>query len=268
MGIFLKMLSASGAASAPWDISSAVFLQSFSVAAQDTSPEGLFFSSDGTKMYVVGNDGGQILQYNLSTAWDISTASYSQAFSDNNIEGLFFKPDGLKMYLVDNGAEKIIEYTLSTAWDISTAVFARDFGVTAQGTGPSDVFFRSDGAKMYVVDRGEDHISEYTLSTVWNISTAVFVQSYSVTPQNAQPRGVFFRPDGARMYVTDNENDVILQYTLSTVWDISTASFTKTFDISLQDTVLRGLFFTSDGTNMYVVGGFGDSVYQYNLGSQ
>jgi len=56
-------------------------ISSFSVAAQDTSPNGLFFKPDGTKMYVVGQVGDDVNEYDLSSAWDISTASYLQNFS-------------------------------------------------------------------------------------------------------------------------------------------------------------------------------------------
>jgi hypothetical protein len=58
--------------SSAWDISSATFLQSFSVAAQETNPEGVFFKPDGTKMYVVGSTGDDVNEYDLSSAWDVS----------------------------------------------------------------------------------------------------------------------------------------------------------------------------------------------------
>ena len=58
-----------------YDISTATFVQDFSVATQDLTPRGLVFNSDGTKMYVVGDSGNDINEYSLSTALDISTAS-------------------------------------------------------------------------------------------------------------------------------------------------------------------------------------------------
>jgi len=53
----------------------------FSVAAQETNPSGMFFKPDGTKMYVIGFTGDDVNEYDLSTAWDITTASYLQNFS-------------------------------------------------------------------------------------------------------------------------------------------------------------------------------------------
>jgi hypothetical protein len=65
--------------SIPGDISTAVYNVpgSFSISAQDTSPVGIEFSTDGQICYVVGSTNDYIYQYSLATAWDITTASYS-----------------------------------------------------------------------------------------------------------------------------------------------------------------------------------------------
>jgi len=50
--------------STAWDVSTASYDSvSFSVASQDTSPTGLFFKTDGTKMYVVGSTNDTVYQY-------------------------------------------------------------------------------------------------------------------------------------------------------------------------------------------------------------
>jgi len=112
-----------------WDISAASYLQNFSVAAQETTPNGIFFKPDGSKMYIVGFAGDDVNEYDLSSAWDISTASYLQNFSVAAQEigptGLFFKPDGSKMYIVGGAGQDVNEYNLGSAWDISTATFYR-----------------------------------------------------------------------------------------------------------------------------------------------
>jgi hypothetical protein len=57
-------------ASTPWDVSNAVYNGSppfdvFSVTAQETNPSGIFFKPDGTKMYVIGNAGDDVNEYDL-----------------------------------------------------------------------------------------------------------------------------------------------------------------------------------------------------------
>jgi DNA-binding beta-propeller fold protein YncE len=151
----------------PWDVSSASYLQNFSVAAQDTSPSGVFFKPDGSKMYVVGVIGDAVYEYDLSSAWDVSSASYLQNFSvaaqDTNPTGVFFKPDGLKMYVVGVIGDAVYEYDLSSAWDVSSASYLQNFSVAAQDTSPSGVFFKPDGSKMYVVGTIGDAVYEYGL---------------------------------------------------------------------------------------------------------
>ena len=55
----------------------ATLVYTLDISDQDGSPSGLAFSSDGTKMFIVGtgNQNVEINAYRLSTAWDISTAS-------------------------------------------------------------------------------------------------------------------------------------------------------------------------------------------------
>ena len=242
---------------------------SFSVAAQETFPYGLFFKPDGTKMYVVGQTGDDINEYNLSTAWNISTASYVQNFSvaaqDTAPLGLFFKPDGTKMYVAGFAGADINEYNLSTAWNISTASYVQNFSVVAQETQPNDVFFKPDGTKMYVVGFVGDDINEYNLSTAWNISTATYVQNFSVASQDTQPVGIFFKPDGTKMYVVGGDSNDVNEYNLSTAWNISTASYVQNFTFSAQGVTTTSVQFKSDGTKMYALDVTNDAIYQYSI---
>ena len=241
---------------------------SFSVSGQDTSPKEVFFKSDGNKMYVLGGAGGDVNEYNLSTAWDIATASYSQNFTvsgqESSPEGVFFKPDGTKMYITGGSGDDINEYNLSTAWDVTTASYNQNFSVSDGD--PKQVFFKPDGNKMFIVGAGSGvgTVYEYALSTSWDISTASYTQSFSVSTQDTSPESFFFAPDGNKMFVMGAANDIVYQYSLSTAWDLSTASYTQGFGVSTQEDGPKGVFFKSDGTKMYVIGSSTDRVYQYS----
>jgi DNA-binding beta-propeller fold protein YncE len=254
---------------AGWDISTASYVQNFSVSTQETLPSGLFFKDDGTKMYVLGYSGDDVNEYSLSAAWDISTASYVQNFSVSAQEttpaGLFFKPDGTKMYVGGQSGDDINEYSLSTAWDISTASYVQNFSVSAQETTVSGLFFKDDGTKMYVIGDAGDDVNEYSLTSAWDISTASYVQNFSVSAQDFAPYGLFFRPDGTKMYVCGILGQDVNEYSLTSAWDISTASYVQRFSVSAQETVPVDLFFKPDGTKMYVIGQTGDDINEYDL---
>jgi len=251
-----------------WNISTASYLQSFSVAAQELNPMEVFFKPDGTKMYVVGTYDSEVNEYDLSTAWNVSTATYLQtATTLADPTGIFFKPDGTKMYVVSSSIDQVYEYDLSTAWNVSTRVFppCNQFSVVAQDSVPTGVFFESNGVKMYVVGQDNDTVCEYDLSTPWDVSTASYSQSFSVGSQDSFPSGVFFKDDGTKMYIMGWYNDQVHKYDLSTPWDVSTATYIDKFSVAAQETDPTGVYFKSDGTKMYVVGHGSRNVNEYDL---
>jgi len=201
--------------STPWDISSAGFVQLFSVAAQESTPRGLFFKPDGTKMYVTGSAGDSVDEYNLSTPWDVSTSAYFQVRSvaeDTVPQSLFFKPDGTKMYVAGSSGDEINEYDLSAPWDISTEVFVQRFSVSAQEVRLGGLSFKPDGTKMYIVGDDSVNVSEYSLSAPWDVGSASFVQLFNVAAQDILPTDLFFKPDGTKMYIVGADLDAVYQY--------------------------------------------------------
>ena len=241
---------------------------SFSVAGQDTAPQGIFFKPDGAKLYIIGDAGNDVNEYDLSTPWDISTALYLQNFvvgsQETSPRNVFFKPDGTKMYVIGQIGDDVNEYDLSTGWDISTASYLQNFSVAAEETAPQGIYFKPDGTKMYVAGNEGDDITEWTLSTAWDISTASYAQGFSVSSQETFPSGVFFNPDGTKMYVIGLVSDNVNEYDLSTGWDVSTASYLQNFSVSSQDGIPTGIFFKSDGSKMYIIGNATDTIYQYS----
>jgi hypothetical protein len=226
-------------------------------------------------MYIVGVS-DTVYQYSLSVAWDVSTASYASiSFSipsaqDPSPIDLDFSPDGTKMYILGDQNDTVYQYTLSTAWNVSTASYAsKSFSVATQEPYPSGLAFHSDGTKMYVIGTGNDTAYQYTLSTGWDVSTASYAsKSFSVATQDAIPYDLLFNSDGTRFFVIGNFTDTIYQYTLSTAWDISTASYaSKSFYVGSQEASPTSLKFNDDGSKMFFVGTYSDTVYEYYMPS-
>ena len=202
-------------------------------------------------------------------SWDVSNASFVQVFSvaaeDTFPFDVFFKPDGTKMYVLGAAGRDINEYTLSTAWDISTATYVQNFSFAAEELTGSGLFFKPDGTKMYLTGSNGDRVYEYNLSTAWNISTASFLQSFSVSAQETSPQSIFFKPDGTKMYVTGSSGDDVNEYNLSTAWDVSTASYVQVFSVAAKELAPQGIFFRDDGLRMYIIGSASDAVSEYDL---
>jgi len=285
--------------STAWDVSTLSFLQSFSVAAQETDPNAVRLKPDGTKMYILGNTGDDVNEYDLSTAWDISTSSFAKSFSvsaqETTLRGMFFKPDGSKMYIIGSAGDDVNEYDLggfsvAAQESVPNGISFKPegdkmyvvgsggdevneynlglippFSVTAQETAPRCSIFKPDGTKMYVVGTTGDDVNEYDLSTAWDATTAVFLQNFSVAAQETAPRGLFFKPDGTKMYITGQTGDDVNEYDLSTAWDVSSASYSQNFSVAAQEPSPSGLFFKPDGTKMYVGGSIGGDILEYSL---
>ena len=70
------------------------------------------------------------------------------------------------------------------------------------------------------------------------------------------------------MYVLDNVPDDVFQYSLSTAFDVSTASYDNSaLDVSSQDNSPLGLFVDIAENRVFVGGLQNDTVYQYEGGS-
>ena len=169
-------------------------------------------------------------------------------------------------YLQTGGTETTnVEFSLSgAAYDNSS------FSVASQAGGNArDVFFKTDGTKFYVLDTVDDKIWQYALSTAWDLSTASYESKFfDVSPQETAPRGMWIKPDGTKLYVvgSDSTGDELEQYSLSTAWDISTASYDSVnFDFGTQDDAPNGIYFKSDGTKLWMAGQTNTSIYQYSL---
>jgi len=74
------------------DLATPLFVQNFDVSDEETKPRGITFNNDGSKMYIIGTTGDDVNEYNLSTNFDISTATFVDSYSfmtptqDTNLE--------------------------------------------------------------------------------------------------------------------------------------------------------------------------------------
>ena len=102
------------------------------------------------------------------------------------------------MFIVGSNGDDVNEYTLTTGFDVSSASYSQNFSVASQETAPSGIAFNTDGTKMFIVGETGDDVNEYTLSTGFDVSTASYVDSFSVSAQETTPTGVCFNADGTK----------------------------------------------------------------------
>jgi DNA-binding beta-propeller fold protein YncE len=246
----------------------------FYVGLEEITPYGVQFKTDGTRMYVLGDGGNDITEYELSTPWEVSTAgvtTYSYTISQDTVPtDLIFKSDGTKLFVTGSTNDRVYEYSISTPWDLSTVGFTTQYQLENQSVVyPSALEFSADGATMLVLNRdgARDSVYEYTLSTPWSVDTAVGPNSsFYVGQQQTDPFGVSFDPSGTHMYIVGIVQNVIHQYELATPFDVRTASYTgKTLGTNDSDTT--NVFIKPDGTQIFIIGYASDRIRTFDLGT-
>tara|TARA_B100000287_G_scaffold150133_1_gene141921 strand:- start:400 stop:2400 length:2001 start_codon:yes stop_codon:yes gene_type:complete len=244
--------------STPFDISTASYdsMSSTGLYASSGYSKGLYFKPDGTRVFWI--DKSDIRYGDLSTAWDLSTFSYQ---SGQNLSGWYtggsggnaetvtftFKPDGTKFYIAESGSQiggwtgstsysNILEFNLSTAWDINSYSYVQTNTTTFNGASHygylNGISFSSSGDKLFYCSGSNTYGFQCTLSTPWDISTAVNPGSFSTyyqTVSSFSGNGLNFqwKSDGSVYYFIGSGgsgNDLLIsQMEPNNAWTIGGA---------------------------------------------
>ena len=206
--------------SEPWDIGNTTLSGEFDLSNefgstdQQSRAHGLFLRDDGGKMWVFNRT--EIWGYTLESPWELSSAvhTYYMDLKDFVERGhdIDFNPDGTKLFIDDRNARAVHQAELSTPWDITTitSVFTLDISDEEQAVRGLEII--ADGTIMLLMDTGRKEILKYELSTPYELQSARFVDSFDVSEQSDDPRGLSVSPDMDRFYVTGRDNQAIYQY--------------------------------------------------------
>ncbi len=168
------------------------FVQTKVVSGDTPGIRGINFKPDGTIMYITNRESGgaaYIIEYSLSTPFDISTATIS--FTGGTPKG--------------------------------TALTCAAEGV-GQMTLPHAIEFNTDGSRMFIttneaIGSFDLGVWQFRLSTPWDSTTLVCEKIYEIDIDDAggedQVRTLAFNPDGTRMFVGGRDLDKLRQYDLA-----------------------------------------------------
>jgi len=268
------------------------FKQEKDISSDTQDLRGITFKPDGTIMYVTTDKGAgsniesTIIEYSLSSAFDISTATKTSE-TDLDVGGgtimdkphaIEFKPDGKVMYVIRSQSNNVgvEQFNLTTAWDTSTISHSTRKIINEAGDCSDDLqaralAFKPDGTRMFVSQEGAEVVSQYDLATAWDVSSATNnVCSNSFGGEESDMRNIQFNSDGTIMYLGGSGGHGINKYKLPTAWDISTITHVTSYPISSQTETMRGFKFTANFTKLYVTGDNGagsgtNVVYEYSL---
>ncbi len=192
-------------------------------------PTQVVFNNDGTKMFIVNHAGRKTVDYwSLTTAFDVSTATFDGEYSligkEQRANSIAFNNDGTRMFIAgvgNNSQVRIHEFSLDTAFDLSSGVTQLNTEDLISFHNHIDgVTFNYDGTKMYTINGSEDLMSQFKLTTPYDVSTLSLEGTYNVSSVVNVAREVVFSNNGSRMFILDDIDNEIHEFNLSCNWSI------------------------------------------------
>ncbi|QXP62528.1 T9SS type A sorting domain-containing protein [Polaribacter sp. HaHaR_3_91] len=257
----------------------------FDVFVEESNPQDVIFNATGTKMYILGGAGDDVIEYVVPTPWNVSSidtginipvyfnaeaAIDAYLVPDNHgdeLSGFRFNADGSKLFIVDYSSDKVFEFGLGTDYDISTATITDDLDISGEETQARAIEFNNNGKELYVIGYSGDDINSYNLVTGYDLSTfSTKTNSIKLLAED-KPEAFLINNDGTKVYVAGFVDQDIKEYALSPTYDFSTISVTpsaSTIFVTLELNPL-GMVFNTDGTKLFVVGSTSDRVLEMSL---
>ena len=198
----------------------------------------------------------------------VPAPSYPSGGTSAFLLGAYVAPNGTDVFLTYNSLVGAVnnrfvqKITLGSSYNPATATAAQQALVSTDGNPLVSTFFKPDGTKAFFL-RSAD-ILAFDLGTPWDLSTMSSITGYTFGT-SYDPQGLYFSPDGGKLFITSNTFDGVFEFSVATPWDVSTASLTTQIFFSAISTTVAGLSFNTDGSVMYVCTGTGRKVLQFNL---
>lgn len=188
----------------------------------------------GERMYVIHQSASDYIlqQYNMSTAWDITTVSLATGQSYNlttalGTEGysdsIMMSNDGTKFYNASWDTGDMHQHSFSTSFEASTlssdsVSFIYDYLGRVSFESISG-FFGNNGTEMVINDKDAGQVLQYTLVTAFDISNVSILSNKfldlgteigtTISPENSCILG-----DGSKFYSIDNDTAKIYEFSL------------------------------------------------------
>ena len=269
-----------------FDITSPTHIGAYGIPRQEASPTGMIYGDAGKKLYIIGTGGDYVLQYSLSTDYDVSTKGAIQSYfrvntEESNPEDVLFNNAGTKMYILGGAGDDVTEYVLTTPWDLYSIDTATNIPVVFNAEAAIDTFlspttshgdnltsfrFNDDGTKLFILDRSADQVFEFSLSTAYDISTSGTVDAdIDVVGLEDNGRAMEFGDSGEKLYIIGRTGDNVNTYNLTTGYSLSSVTMTTTTSIALPEDTPSALLINDDGTKFYIAGKTDDEIKEYTL---
>ncbi|MEM9897304.1 MAG: hypothetical protein AAF789_13125, partial [Bacteroidota bacterium] len=186
--------------------------------------EGLTFSNDGSKAFFVDDPGNGVWQYDLGTAYDLSTITGRDGIEVFNSFGeligvidIAFNETGSKLFVLGEDQDKMFEFNLSSNFDITSDLrLVRSFATGSFDSNPLGFTFGDDGSTIVI--SGDAEVNQYSVTIPYTLSGMSRERGFFLRGDD-----VAFNEDGSELYLLDDDERAIRIIKLSTNYQISPA---------------------------------------------
>lgn len=253
-------------------VASAIAGDVLDVSAQENTPSGIAFNTDGTKVFMSGSTNDNVYEYTLSTPYDLTSGAFVQSFDvlpqESNPTGLTFSRDGFRLFVIGTVTDSIYQYNLSAPFNIATAIYSgQAVFVGNEESSPNGLYLADNGTKIYVTGSTGDNVYQYNLSVSNELNTGTYSGSFlDLSGTLFAPTDVTLNADGSRLFVIGTSSRRVFTYDLATPFDLSTAvQGRKTFNLAPTESSPLGIAIDNTGTKLFITGSGSRSVLSYNL---
>lgn len=241
------------------------------ISGKTDNARATFWRPDGGMMFISSRFTESVASWETASPWGLSGATYAGSVSvaeplqrNNDLSrahGLYFAPDGSRMWVFNR--TEMWAWDLATAWDVSTAevLHYKDFSpVVERG---HDIDFDPSGTLLFIDDRDAQAVHQYALSEAWDITTASHEFTLDISGLEEEVRGIEFIFEGSLMLLLDTVRMELMQFTLTEPWQIRSATYHSSFDLSAQTDDPRGLSISPDLCRFYITARNQEQVLEY-----
>ena len=106
---------------------------------------------------------------------------------------------------------------------------------------------------------------DITLGTEWDVTTIDLDYVLDISDQQDAVRGINIRENGTKMFLMDTNRQEVLEYNISSPYDLRFATYSGAFSVASESVSPEGLFVKPDSRIFYVTANFDDQVHQYKI---
>jgi hypothetical protein len=241
--------------------------RSLSTTGTTVTPKAASLINGGLRLYILDST-GIIYQYNLSTAWEIDTATYSNNSYDTGLTsflGNMSIESAGGIMLISHSLTDVQQFLINDFDDISLTT---NTGSSLDASSETSVIraakLSPNKLTLNVLDNTNDRILKYNLSIAGDINSATYSStSFSLDTSPGDVDGFVFTDSGGAYFAVGQSSDNVFKRTLTDANDILTSSTASKMLRAKEAANQADIWVSSDETHLYILDSIEDEILEY-----